>query len=110
MDGTCLGERLITFSTAPALLGLELPATLVGCTVLTALALAFAVPRASPITRCGAYLCGGVVAWTLLYAAGAWSHLSEFGAIAVALGVAALVCGWPLVGARRSPTPERFSR
>ncbi len=110
VDGRCSGETLIAFSRGAGLLGLELSATLVSCTVLTALAFVFATPRASPRVRRGVYLLGGLAAWTLLRVAGAWSHLPDFDATAVALGVAAVACGWPLVGARRSSTPERISR
>jgi hypothetical protein len=108
LDGRCSGETLIAFSRAAGLLGLELPATVVACTALMALGFAFAAPRASPLTRCGVYLLGGVTAWTLLCVAGAWSHVSDFGATAAALGIAALVCGWPLVDAAQ-PRVRRFS-
>lgn len=111
VDGRCRGEVLIAFSRGTGLLGLELSAALVSCTALAALACIFAAPRASPLlVRRGAYFLGGLAAWALLRVAGAWSHLPDFGATAVALGVAALACGWPLVGAQQSSAPERISR
>jgi hypothetical protein len=109
LDGRCIGETLIAFSRGTGFLGLELSAALVSCTALTALAFALATPRASPLVRRGTYLLGGLAAWFLLLVAGAWSHVPGFATTAVALGVAALACGWPLAGTQRSSTSERIT-
>jgi hypothetical protein len=95
VDGSCRVERFYPGALGPDPLTTGIGTSIVALTALGGLGLAGWV-GAGRRQRVGALIAGAGAVWGLLWALGAWSHLSGFAPIAPALGLAAVIVALPI--------------
>lgn len=95
VDGVCEDDGPIAIGSSPRMVGPLLGVSIVSCTLLAGLAAAsFAHRRGLRIALAAA---GALLAWSLLHALGAWSHLPDFDTSARLLGLAAAAAMLPVL-------------